>query len=565
MGCKWNEITKKADEFSAKGLKSQLTATNNADLVYLSDGQLRYNTYANFRDSIKTNQIPDFSHAGYKGGGVPIPNAAVVKTISPIEGDNRQHIQAAIDEIAALPLGDNGLRGAILLKAGIYHVGDILYIRSSGIVLRGEGTGINQTVIVGINNQRTFDQDWTKGLIMIQPSSYTITVGGASKRLVGNFFPTGSRKIIVEAGHGLSAGDRIELIKTVNQSWIDSLKMAQYGWTTDNYQLKSFRKLTSVIGDTLELDMSLYDPIYNMFGGGRLGKVQFDGFISNSGVENIRMEAKFESNTSEKHDANAIVIEGAENCWVRNMAAKYFFRGGVLLLGNTHFVTVEDCGMVDHKSQITGGRRYSFDVEHGAFGNLFQRCYVQSGRHAFVSGSKVPGPNVFLDNTSVDALGGAGPHHRYATGQLYDNIWQNKSEIAASNNGSYGTGHGWTGAGILFWNSEGSFRVASPPYTMNWAIGNIGGKYENGVGGGGTSPGSAIWQYHDTHIQPRSLYLQQLKERLGRDAVFSTTTEDQRNGTLRQKLFLKTTAILQELPAGVVFTAQYSNLKASNN
>src|SRR6476660_1448110 len=49
------------------------------------------------------NRVPDFSHAGYRNGERPIPWARVGKAIRPVEGDNTAHIQAALDEIAALP------------------------------------------------------------------------------------------------------------------------------------------------------------------------------------------------------------------------------------------------------------------------------------------------------------------------------------------------------------------------------------------------------------------------------------------------------------------------------
>jgi hypothetical protein len=48
--------------------------------------------------------IPDFSAAGYRGGGVALPNLKVVHTISAIDGDNTAHIQAAIDKVGAMPL-----------------------------------------------------------------------------------------------------------------------------------------------------------------------------------------------------------------------------------------------------------------------------------------------------------------------------------------------------------------------------------------------------------------------------------------------------------------------------
>src|SRR4051794_6251949 len=43
------------------------------------------------------NTIPDFSHAGYGGGGVPIPTVSIKETVWPVAGDNTANLQAAID------------------------------------------------------------------------------------------------------------------------------------------------------------------------------------------------------------------------------------------------------------------------------------------------------------------------------------------------------------------------------------------------------------------------------------------------------------------------------------
>ena len=67
--------------------------------------------------------VPDFSQAGYMGGGVPIPtNVPVITTLSPIAGDNTPQIQAAINNLAAQPLNTNGFRGVIYLNPGIYYM-----------------------------------------------------------------------------------------------------------------------------------------------------------------------------------------------------------------------------------------------------------------------------------------------------------------------------------------------------------------------------------------------------------------------------------------------------------
>ena len=51
-------------------------------LSVANDGAITYQ-----RDS-HGFRLPDFSHAGYKGGGVALPEVQTVSTISPVKGDN---------------------------------------------------------------------------------------------------------------------------------------------------------------------------------------------------------------------------------------------------------------------------------------------------------------------------------------------------------------------------------------------------------------------------------------------------------------------------------------------
>ena len=51
-----------------------------------------------------------------------------------------------------------------------------------------------------------------------------------------------------------------------------------------------------------------------------------------------------------------------------------------------------------------------------------RRCASDLGRHAFVTGSKTAGPNVFTRCASTSDQSDIGPHHRWGVGQLYDNI-----------------------------------------------------------------------------------------------------------------------------------------------
>lgn len=528
-----------------------------AQLISLQNGQLVYGKYANRSDAANvTNRIPDFSFAGYRGGGVAIPTVAVVKTITPVVGDCRALIQAAIDEVSARTPDANGFRGAILLKAGVYPVSDQLLIQTAGVVLRGEGTEMNQTVIIGTKTDLNLDTDGARGLLEIRGTQTGLgEVAGSRVLITAPFVPTGSNSLTVAAGHTFQVGDRVGIQRTVNQAWIDAIGMATYGWTPDGYSTNIERTITAISGTQLTFDLPFYLPFYEQFGGGAVFKVNGTGRIRNVGVENIRFESVFASNTDEAHEAFSVKFLSAENCWARNLLSKYFSKGCVLLDNYTRFNTVEDCGMLDHKSVVTGGRRYSFSLEGYTYGNLIQRCYTYAGRHDFVSGARVPGPNVFLDCGGKNATAESGPHHRYSDGQLYDNIKLNGSGLGVGNNTNLGTGHGWTGASILLWNSADNYiRATSPPYAMNWAIGNIGTKQENNLGVSTPSAvGTAIWESHGTNVLPRSLYLQQLQDRLGVQAVANIISPSQ-DATLNDNLAAKA-GTLQTQPRSIVPTA----------
>ena len=103
------------------------------------------------------NVIPDFSNCGYGGGGVALPTSAEVPvrvTVHPGDGDDGPRIQAAIDEVSKLPADAHGVRGAVLLAKGTYHVAGSVSIARGGVVLRGEGRSEGGTVLVATGTSR---------------------------------------------------------------------------------------------------------------------------------------------------------------------------------------------------------------------------------------------------------------------------------------------------------------------------------------------------------------------------------------------------------------------------
>ena len=142
--------------------------------------------------------------------------------------------------------------------------------------------------------------------------------------------------------------------------------------------------------------------------------------------------------------------------------------------------------------------------------------YARKGRHDFVFGATVAGPNAFVQCSADTAYADTGPHHRWSVGGLFDDINVNGNEINAQNRGNLGTGHGWAGAYMTVWNCEAaSFRVRNPPTARNWLVGSVGtinaSSYPVGADPAGTydSSGTTGEQVH-----PRSLYYGQLQQRM---------------------------------------------------
>src|SRR5438045_4012468 len=99
------------------------------------DGKLVYKT------TPAGDKIMDFWPAGYMGGGVAFPDVPVKQTVKPSGGDDdTAAIQSAIDAVSAMKL-EGKFRGAVLLAPGRFTCSRSLNISTSGVVLRGSGSG----------------------------------------------------------------------------------------------------------------------------------------------------------------------------------------------------------------------------------------------------------------------------------------------------------------------------------------------------------------------------------------------------------------------------------------
>lgn len=481
----------------------------------------------NYSPDEQGNRIPDFSRAGYMGGGVALPDVPVRKTLDPLAGeaDDTARIQKALDEMAALSPDPAGFRGALLLKKGTYRVGGTLAIKTSGVVLRGEGQKPDGTVLLATGRkQRT--------LITVSGGKLNLSeVSGTRHAIVGKHVPWGTSSVTLDSVEGLTHGCKVIVYRPGTEKWIHDLGMDRIPkrdgtvqWTAKAYGFSFERTVKNIQGTTVILDAPLVQGLDECYGGGVLYRYEESGRIEKSGVEQLRLVSEYQrgkENSDEDHAWTGVSLGAAANCWVRNVTTVYFSHA-VHAGGPSIFTTIQDCACLRPVSLITGGRRYPFGL-NGQFG-FAQRCYSDESRHAESTGAKVCGPNVFLDCLADHTHSDTGPHHRWAVGILWDNL--KGGAFNAQDRQYMGSGHGWAGAQQVFWNCETStIACQKPPTAQNYAIGCTGKKVQ-----GAFPRPEGHFESQGAHVEPRSLYLKQLEERLGPEAVRQVTIEAQRTG-----------------------------------
>ena len=463
---------------------------------------------------LKGNVVPDFSAVGYMNSETSIPTIGVVLTVNPVAGDNLANIQNAINQVAAMPLDANGFRGAILFNAGTYNISDSVTITASGIVLRGVGfNGSGTNFIATKTAQHTlFTFIGTSGTAYNSSST-------TRKAITNTYVPIGTKQITVASGHTFAIGDKVFVHRIPNDAWINLLGMnllttidpLAVNWTAGAYDMDSERKIVNINGNVISLDAPIMDVIDPIYSTGELVKFN-DSRIQKCGIENMRISSTYVSSTDENHGWEAVSFDKIYNAWAKNLEVYYFGYSAVHINSDVSFITVDNCKMLDAKSTIDGGRRYSFNIDGQR--SLVQNCTTRNGRHDYVNGSRTCGPNVFYNSTATIQNSDIGPHHRWATGILFDNLTGN-GNMDVQNRLVMGSGHGWSGGQIMFWNCNAARMVIQDPPgdEINWAIGCICPNI-TGVGDATTEPIGVI-QSQGTRITAiPSLFIAQLNDRL---------------------------------------------------
>ena len=492
-----------------------------------ANGRLQYTADA------RGNRIMDFSHAGYQGGGMRIPDVRAARIVKPVEGDDTAQIQAAIDAVSALNRGADGFRGAVLLEAGHYDLGAPVRIATSGVVLRGSGSGPDGTVLrVTGEPHRVFE---VAGTGSWQPQ-------GRPARVVDAYVPAGSGALTLDSAADLRAGDTVVIQRAATDAWIAFMNMdalerngKPQTWLKPGTLITHDRTIAAIQapapgsgqGARITLDVPLsdsFDAAYLNPPGTTVARYAFPGRIEQVGVESLRVVVPAQDKPITEAQYTLLRMNAVRDGWMRDIVS-------VDTQNSTTFgptvgrVTIDNVH-IRHTVPFTAAAAPADFAISGTQILLDRSSVTGDGVWPVVTQAGVTGPNVILNFRSTTA--GVAPHQRWATGLLVDSSeftggTDRRPNIAFSNREYAGSGHGWSVGWAVAWNVKAEvLLVQQPPGSRNWCIGCTG-RFTPILWHGNSIPvpdsPSETHESPGVPVAPASLYLAQLRDRLGARAL----------------------------------------------
>jgi hypothetical protein len=233
-----------------------------------ADGRLAYEPTAT------GDHIVDFSYAGYRSGGVAIPEAAVTETLAPTGADDTAALQAALDRVAARAAQAHAPQ-ALLLAPGDFHLSAPIHLAASNVVLRGSGRDKTTVTLTGTPHiglqvglqtglqtgqpSSDADDDTAPSPQAAEPDTSAPT-STAHTTLAEVYVPSGTRTLPVVSAAGFATGDTLLIKRSIPPAYLHFMGMdhLERNSRTEHWvgsSLTTERRIATVRGNTLILDV----------------------------------------------------------------------------------------------------------------------------------------------------------------------------------------------------------------------------------------------------------------------------------------------------------------------
>jgi len=478
------------------------------------------------------DRIMDFSTAGYMGGGVALPTVPVKRTVSPSGGgDDTAVIQAAIDAVAALPL-ENGFRGAVLLAPGTFTCSNTIFISASGVVLRGsgaDGQDVSTIEMAGRRHVAIATRSFGGGRRGRQSdddqSDVSPTASAGQTFMADAYVPSGAMTFTVADAKGFAVGDTIEIRRPVTAAWVKFMQMDNLTrdgkpqtWIRAGTAIPIERTIAAISGNQITLEVPLSDSFDSRYlnpPGTAVVKIKSPARLTQIGIEQLHIQSPPQHVNHTQELYTAVRLNG-EDCWMCDVNIDETMNS--VSLGGRR-ITLERVTVTRKIDHVGASKPAEFAPNGDQI--LLDRCAVNANNVWFAAtGGGHSGPIVFL-NCAFSGDGHIEGHMRWTTGMLLDNCTLPDGGIDFKNRGAMGSGHGWGMGWGVAWNCVAkTYVVQQPPGAFNWAIGCTGESVPT-ARPFDKEPAlpAGVFDSAGKPVTPQSLYLAQLTERMGPQAL----------------------------------------------
>ncbi|MCU0749595.1 MAG: hypothetical protein MUF13_08630, partial [Akkermansiaceae bacterium] len=301
-----------------------------------------------------TSRLPDFSFAGYRSGGTPIPSPVVVANVMNFGavGNGIADDTSAFE--AAIAAAENG---AILIPAGRYKITRVLYIRKSNIVLRGAGRSLTTLVfpnhltdLIGAppGTAGLESWSWSGGLIWVEGVETTTKLADVTANA-----DRGGNVLTLSSTAGLAAGQTVRLMLSDPDGslgrHIHADQLNAHPTLVGRRLVRFPVKIASILGNRITLERPLRHHVRAEWSPEIHAPT---GHLSEVGLEEFTME--FPNRPYGGHfqedGYNGIWMDGTWNSWVRNVTLHNSENG--VMVERAAFCTLDGI----HLTAATGNR-----------------------------------------------------------------------------------------------------------------------------------------------------------------------------------------------------------------